>query len=95
MATIKSGTGKGKYCDSNAKADVIAYIANPSKTPHSYIGGYGVDFDNPASSMNAVSASFGKSNGVQLRHFIISFLTLSAMLTAADTEGTITSFMIC
>lgn len=73
MATIKSGNGKGKYRDANAKADVIAYITNPIKTPHSYIGGYGVDFNDPAASMNAVSASFGKSNGVQLRHFIISF----------------------
>jgi len=72
MAILKTANTKGKYYESHAKDDVIQYILNPSKAKN-YCGAYGVDMNAPAESMKTVSAQFGKSQGVQLRHFIISF----------------------
>lgn len=73
MATLKTANGKGKYRDLDAKGDLINYILNPYKTPHNLTGGAGVDPNNIAYSMSEISANFGKENGVQLRHFILSF----------------------
>lgn len=72
MAILKTANTKGKYYESHAKDDVIQYILNPSKAKN-YCEAYGVDMNAPAESMKTVSAQFGKSQGVQLRHFIISF----------------------
>ena len=73
MAMFKTANIKGKYFDENAKADVINYVLNPYKMPHNCHGGVKVDEHNIAKSMQTVSEQFGKSDGVQLRHFIISF----------------------
>ena len=73
MAILKTANTKGKYYESHAKDDVIQYILNPYKAKN-YYGAYGVNMNAPAESMNMISARFGKSHGVQLRHFIISFL---------------------
>ena len=73
MAIFKTANGKGKYYDLQSKENVIDYIFNMKKMPHNYRGYYGVDIKNPAESMEIVSAQFGKTDGVQLRHFIISF----------------------
>lgn len=72
MAILKTANTKGKYYESHAKEDVIRYILNPFKA-RTYCGAYGVDTNNPAQSMEMKSAQFGKSHGVQLRHFIVSF----------------------
>ncbi len=74
MATIKSLNGQGKYRDEDAKYDVINYILSPDKVVLGCCGGYGVDVYEIAGSMEQVSERFGKTTGVQLRHFVISFL---------------------
>ena len=73
MATLKTANGHGRYFDDAAKQDVISYIMDESKTPSRFIGGVKVDADDIAGSMAAISERYGKSSGVQLRHFIISF----------------------
>ena len=73
MATLKTANGHGKYFGEDAKQNVIDYIMKKGKTPHGYVGGAGVDGNDIVGSMKEVSDHFGKSNGVQLRHFIISF----------------------
>lgn len=73
MAAFKTVNGCGKYRDLNSKEDVIDYILNPYKTPHNLIGMCMVDDIDPARSMHNVSFEFGKENGVQLRHLIVSF----------------------
>ena len=70
MAILKTANTKGKYYEDHSKDDVIQYVLNPDKT-RNYYGSYGVNMNAPAESMNIVSAHFGKSQGVQLRHFII------------------------
>lgn len=73
MATLKTPNGKGKYRDLEAKEDVTNYIFNPWKMPHNYCGFMGVRSQDISGSMMQISAKFKKENGVQLRHFIISF----------------------
>lgn len=73
MARLKTANGKEKYRDLNSKHDVINYILNPDKMIHNYCGGVEVDPQNIEESMKQISAHFNKENGVQLRHFIISF----------------------
>lgn len=73
MAKLKAANQKGKYFDLDAKADTIAYLLNPYKAKHGYIGGVGVSPECPAESMEIVSEAFGKSEGVQVRHYIIAF----------------------
>ena len=73
MATLKTPNGKGKYRDMEAKEYVTTYILNPYKMPHRYCGYMRINPRDIAESMMSVSAKFHKENGVQLRHFIISF----------------------
>lgn len=73
MATFKTANKKGKYFDMDAKATTIRYILNPAKAVHGLVGGVGVSPESPAESMELVSEHFDKSEGVQLRHYIISF----------------------
>lgn len=73
MAKIKTANEKGKYRDLESKDDVIGYVLNPYKTPHHYCGYVMVNPNNIAGSMMAVSSNFHKENGVQIRHFILSF----------------------
>lgn len=73
MAIMKTGNGNGKYFNRDAKELLINYILRSDKTIHGYFGGIGVDPICPAESMELVSEQFGKQDGVQLRHFIVSF----------------------
>ena len=74
MATFKTINQKGKYHDLDSKSDVINYILNPEKT-HSKLYGYElVDPMDPAESMQEVSNKFNKVKGIQIRHYVISFL---------------------
>lgn len=73
MAVFLTINQKEKYHDANAKRDVIRYILNEEKMPNGYFGSMGVNPLNPALSMQAVSSFYGKENGVQIRHFSISF----------------------
>lgn len=73
MATLKTGNGSGNYFNEDAKLNVINYILRPDKIIHNYCGGVAVSSECPAESMALVAEQFGKSDGVQLRHWIISF----------------------
>lgn len=72
MPVFKLLNTKGKYYDQDARRDVLRYVIDSAKAPH-YVGGYNVNLDYPAESMNEVAKQFGKTNGVQLRHYVISF----------------------
>ena len=72
MATLKTGNGHGKYFDPSSFHDVIAYILNPHKAPNFY-GGYHINMIDPIEDMAQISTQYGKTNGVHLRHFILSF----------------------
>lgn len=73
MAVLESFNGKGNYRNENAMELVTDYIFNPYKAISGYYGGYGVSSQCPAESMMMVSEQFGKRNGVQLRHYALSF----------------------
>lgn len=60
MVIFKKIAATGKYHDDNAIPDLINYICRPDKTPSHIIGGYGVDINDIANSMVAVSMHFGK-----------------------------------
>lgn len=72
MALFKVLNGKGKYHDLKAREDVLRYILNPLKTQSGLRGGVGVTPD-IVGSMNDVAVRYDKVNGVQLRHFVLSF----------------------
>lgn len=73
MAVLESFNGKGNYRNENAMELVKDYIFNPCKAISGYLGGYGVSCQCPAESMMIISEKFGKKNGVQLRHYALSF----------------------
>lgn len=73
MVIFKKIAAQGKYQDDNAIYDLINYICRPDKTPSHIIGGIGVDFQNIADSMVAVSMKFRKFNRLRLHHFILTF----------------------
>lgn len=73
MAILESFNGNGNYRNENAIQIVTDYIFNSYKTRSGYLGGFGVNPECPAESMMIVSEQFGKSNGVQLRHYVLSF----------------------
>ena len=72
MAILKVLNGKEKYYDIGAREDVARYICNPLKAESGFMGGVGIAED-IVDSMNNVAVKFGKINGVQLRHFVLSF----------------------
>lgn len=72
MAMLKVLNGKGKYHDLKAREDVSRYIFNPLKAESGLMGGIGVTSD-IVGSMDEIAAKYNKTNGVQLRHFVISF----------------------
>lgn len=72
MAMLKVLNKKGKYHDLDAREDLVRYIFNPLKTQSGFRGGIIVGQD-IIGSMNDVAIKFNKVNGVQLRHFILSF----------------------
>ena len=73
MAILKTANNKGKYFDENSKNDVVNYIIDKNKTLNGYIGSKGFLTQNYAKEMKENSEKFGKSTGVQVRHFIIGF----------------------
>ena len=75
MATYRV-IGKGeynKYCDDDARRDVIDYCLKKSKIPHAYIGARAVNINNAAFEMTALAKVYDKDERVRLRHSIISF----------------------
>lgn len=73
MAILKTSNGRHKYFDDDSRKDVLDYILDPVKMPHGYCGKYTVDQENPHESMLLIAERYGKTFGVKLRHFIISF----------------------
>lgn len=73
MAIFETFNGNGNYRNENAIEAVTEYIFNPYKSPGGYLGGCGVNPSYPAESMINVSEEYGKSSGVRLRHYVLSF----------------------
>lgn len=73
MSIIKVINNNYKYTNIDAKEKAIRYILKPHKTKHGYVGGVAVSALCPAESMMLVSDHFNKTDGVQLRHYVISF----------------------
>ena len=79
MATVKFLNAAGKYDDPAAREDVIRYITQPHKTPHGFVGAYGVELPYAAQQMQAVAESFIKDNNVWFRHFVVAFYRTEAI----------------
>lgn len=73
MATWKTVNGHGNYRNADAKQKAIRYILQAYKVKSGMYGGFFVNMTRPDESMMEVSRFFGKPNGVQLRHFVVSF----------------------
>ena len=95
MAILKTFNGNGNYRNENAIELVTDYIFNPYKTRSGYLGGFGVNPEGPAESMMIVSEQFGKTNGVKLRHYVLSFAPceLTNPTTANEIGGRIAQFI--
>lgn len=70
---IVERTGHRKYHDDAALDTVIDYYLKPAKTPHGFIGAYGVNLHQAAFEMELLAEVFGKNRGLQLRYLILSF----------------------
>lgn len=66
-------TGCSKYHDSEAVDTVLSYCVQECKTPSSLIGGYGVNVKQASYEMQRLTDAYGKSNGLHLRHMVLSF----------------------
>ena len=91
MAVYKvNGKGQnGKYSDDYALRDVIGYIVRDYKTPHCYIGAYGVRPEYAAMQMEYVARAYNNYTGIRLRHSELSFshedhVTLETAYQIAD-----------
>ena len=95
MATLTTANVRGKYHDLNSRKDLIAYITNPQKALHQHIYYSHTDPNHPVQDMDLVAAQFGKSEGVQARHFIFSFhpLELDSHRKAAEIAQKITDLL--
>ena len=72
MSTLKM-VYNNNYNNINIKENAIEYILNPFRAISGYVGGVGVSPECPAESMQLVSEIFNKMNGIQIRHYILSF----------------------
>ena len=86
MSKLKIANHRGKYRDPSARSDVIRYILRPDKAVHRYCGGIHVSPHSPADSMDQTALSFGKNNGVQLHHWILSFSPFECDIPQAANE---------
>lgn len=73
MPLFTTANKEGVYRKNHDKEHVINYILSESKAISGLCGAFGVVAENIAHSMDVVSAQFGKTKGIQLRHFILSF----------------------
>lgn len=73
MSIINVINGTNKYYNTDAKENTIEYILDFNKAKHGFVGGVGVSETCPAQSMMLVSEHFNKTDGVQLRHYVVSF----------------------
>lgn len=73
MSIFQTANKKGAYRGNHDKENVINYIFLESKAISGLRGGFGVNAEDIVGSMDEVSTHFGKTTGVQLRHFVLSF----------------------
>lgn len=94
MATIKTANGTDKYFDNSSRKDVITYILRSDKIRHNLFGSNMFDICNAPAIMNNTASKFGKTTGVKLRHFIISFdpAEVSEPMIAYDIAEQISAF---
>lgn len=71
--TWTNKTGCPKYHDDSALEDVISYCIKPNKIPHGFLGGFGINLNQPAFEMERLAKAYGKERGLRLRHMILSF----------------------
>lgn len=62
-----------KYHDENSLYDVISYCCNPEKTQSGNIGCFGANVQYAAEQMGRLAQTYGKANGIRLRHMVLSF----------------------
>lgn len=72
MNIFKKIAAPGKYQDENSIPHLVDYIMNPNKTKHKVVGGYGINPNDIAESMIAVSEKFRKNSRIRLHHFMVS-----------------------
>ncbi len=72
MNVFKKIAAPGKYQDENSIPQLVDYIMNPNKTKHKVVGGYGINPNDIAESMIAVSEKFRKNSRIRLHHFMVS-----------------------
>lgn len=80
MATVKFLNAAGKYDDPDARATVLSYILQQSKTCSGFVGCCGVELSMAAEQMQALAESYKKDNKVRLRHFVVSFYHAETMM---------------
>lgn len=62
-----------KYHDETSVSDVIRYCCQPAKTPNKCIGGFGLNVIYATEQMEGLIRAYGKTEGVHLRHMLLSF----------------------
>ena len=77
MAVLKIKSVPQKYTDELAYQQLLDYIMRSDKTPDHYIGGFAVHPQYAAEEMQLVSQAYHQDRGVRLRHWIISFESMS------------------
>ena len=79
VITQVSETGRAmgmtkKYHDEDTYTDVMQYVCSPYKVPNGLIGGFGVDPYQAIEQFTRTAQIYGKTNGIHLRHTILSFM---------------------
>lgn len=80
-------SGRGKYHDEDAVETVVNYCLCPDKTPHHFIGGYGVNLKQAGYEMNRLAEAFDKDHGVRLRHMVLSFSQTEQRQLSLERDG--------
>lgn len=73
MALFKIVNRSKKYHDNMAYEDLVSYCTASRKCPHYCITGRAVNPQNAAWAMKCIAQVYGKTDGVRLRHMVLSF----------------------
>lgn len=69
----ESRSGFHKYHDPNALGAVVSYCLQEQKIPSELVSGFGVNISQAAYEMERLSEAYGKTEGIHLRHMVLSF----------------------
>lgn len=73
MALFKIVNRSKKYHDNMTYEDLVSYCTASRKCPHYCITGRAVNPQNAAWAMKCIAQVYGKTDGVRLRHMVLSF----------------------